>query len=186
MSKLLKVILSIISIILALVLVYESVFFVMKKLYPNKYEDIVTTEAAANDLNVDLLYAVIKCESNFDQYAQSDAGAVGLMQLMPNTFTHLQKALDGEVKYDENKLSSPEINIHYGAYYLKTLLDKYDGNEKLALCAYNAGMGNVDGWLDDEKYSSNGEELDSIPYQETESYVSHVIKTKNIYYKLYN
>ena len=158
----------------------------MRQIYPDDYSDIITEEAQANNLDVDLLYAVIKCESNFDTYAESSAGAVGLMQLMPSTFTHLQQTLDGEVKYDQNLLSSPAINIHYGAYYLKTLLDRYGGDETLALCAYNAGMGNVDNWLDNEAHSSNGEDLDNIPYSETNNYVSHVLKTKNIYAKLYN
>lgn len=186
MSRLLKATGAVAALIIAFVLIYNSIFFIMKQIYPCKYQEIVVSEAANNNLDIYLLYSVIKSESGFDPDAVSPAGAVGLMQLMPSTFSYLQKCLNGNIELDEDDLKNPQVNIHYGAYYLRSLLNKYDGDEELAVCAYNAGMGNVDLWLDSPEHSPDGKDLDNIPYRETRNYVSQVIRTKDMYYRLYS
>lgn len=144
-------------------------------------------EAAAKEFNVDesLIYAVIRTESRFDDDAQSSAGAIGLMQLMPDTFTWLQEHKDGKVIYTADALTVPEINTRYGTYYLSYLIDLYD-DVPTALAAYNAGTTNVDEWLQDPDYSSDGKTLTEIPYSETKSYVKKVTHAQDRYRQIYN
>ena len=97
-----------------------------------------------------LVYAVIKAASKFDQYAVSEAGAYGLMQLQTETASDCAKKLDLKVNLPDD-LYVPDINIHIGTYYLSWLLDKYEGDISLAIAADNGGIGNVDSWLKDEK-----------------------------------
>ena len=152
--------------------------------YQQSYTDEV--EASAEEFNVDenLTYAVIRTESGFREDVVSRAGAVGLMQLMPETFAWLQEKLDGEVKYTAEDLKDPAVNIRYGTYYLSYLTGLY-GDVETALAAYNAGTTNVDRWLSDSEYSDDGKTLKSIPYSETAKYVKKVTdaweKYRNIY-----
>ena len=107
------------------------------------------------------------------------------MQIMPETFEWLQNLSDGEITYSESELLNPEINIKYGTCFLNYLMHHYNGNEQLAVAAYNAGSANVDSWLEDEKYSSDGDNLHSIPFAETKQYVEKVENTKAVYESLY-
>lgn len=159
-------------------------FHFMKQMYPRNYSEIVTREAQKNGLDPALVYSVIKAESSFDPDAKSGAGAVGLMQLTPDTFEWLQRKSGEKTAYTEKDLYTPEINIRYGCAFLALLLEKY-GSERTALCAYNAGIGTVNGWLKDSSVSKDGANLDSIPYGETEKYVDAVLKYYRIYRKLY-
>lgn len=147
-----------------------------------------TAEVAASseEFKVDenLIYAVIKTESKFDEDAVSGAGAIGLMQLMPDTFTWLQERLDDEVKYTAEDLKNPAINIRYGTYYLAYLTELY-GDTATAVAAYNAGTSNVDRWLEDPSCSENGKTLSAIPYAETDKYVEKVMKAQEMYRKIY-
>lgn len=157
----------------------------MKKMYPLGYSEIVTKEAAENDIDPALVYSVIKVESNFNSDAKSSAGAIGLMQLTPDTFEWLQTKLKSDNSYTEQDLYTPEINIRYGCKFLSILMQKY-GNERTALCAYNAGIGTVNSWLKNAQISSDGCSLDSIPYKETRNYASAVEKNYQQYEKLYD
>lgn len=154
--------------------------------YPLKYRAAV--QAAAEKYGVDpcLIYGVIKTESNFNPAAESHAGAVGLMQLMPDTFTWLQTYYTDETNEGDTfeDLKNPERNIDYGTNLLSVLLKMY-GNEDTAICAYNAGVGNVDGWLEDSQYSRDGETLLEVPFPETENYRHMVAQNKSCYVKLY-
>ncbi len=158
---------------------------VMKHFYPIEYSEYVSKYSEKYDVDEPLIYAVIRTESGFRAEVESSAGAIGLMQIMPSTFEWLQDSADGEVVYTSNDLKNPEININYGTYYLKVLLDHYDGNEMLAVAAYNGGFANVDEWLSDERYSSDGVTLSDIPYNETSQYVQRVENTKEVYETLY-
>lgn len=158
--------------------------FFMKKAYPLQYTDIVAKEATANGLDPALVYSVIKAESNFDPDARSHAGAVGLMQMTPDTFEWVQTKLKSDTKYTEKDLYTPEVNIRYGCKLLSMLLEKYS-RKATALSAYNAGIGTVNAWLKNPNISKDGAAIDNIPYEETRNYVDAVLKNYDNYSKLY-
>lgn len=153
--------------------------------YPLKYREAVSHYAEANSLPESLVYAVIHTESVFDPDAVSSVDARGLMQITRDTFNWAQHkmGLEKPLDYDEYCFD-PDVNIRYGTYLIKILYDEY-GSYQLALCAYHAGRGNLNGWLRDPAYSSDGETLDSIPFKDTNWYVHRVDETRQIYQKLY-
>lgn len=183
-----KVIVTCIILVVLLLLGYFALNrandYFMKKSYPLEYSDIVAKEATANRLDPALVYSVMKAESNFNPDAQSHAGAIGLMQLTPDTFAWIQTKLKSEAKYTEQDLYTPEVNIRYGCKLLSMLLDKYS-QTGTALGAYNAGIGTVNSWLKNPDISKDGTSLDNIPYAETKNYVSAVLKNYDNYRKLY-
>ena len=152
--------------------------------YPLKYEKEI--DAASKKYGVDkaLIYGVIKTESNFVPDARSSAGALGLMQLMPDTFEWLQTYYKDEHDYTFEDLADPAINIDYGAELLSILSKRYE-NEETMLCAYNGGLGNVDKWLDNKDYSDDGKTLKVVPFPETDNYRKLVEQNKSIYEQLY-
>ena len=119
----------------------------------------------------------------FDPKAESGVGAKGVMQRMPSSFEWLQEQRGCAGQYTEDDLFDPEICIDYGSYLLKYFYDYY-GTERSAIAAYNAGFV-VSDWLNDTNYSSDGKNLDSIPYPETKNYVDKVESAKEMYIKLY-
>ncbi|HWJ45310.1 MAG TPA: lytic transglycosylase domain-containing protein [Gaiellaceae bacterium] len=142
--------------------------------YPLRYQPIVRGHAQNYDLDPALLAAVIYQESKFKANARSRSGAVGLMQLLPDTAKGIALHTGGS-KFRVADLYNPEINIRYGAWYLRHLLQKY-GDERMALAAYNAGQRNVDRWR------SNG---GGIEFAETRAYVKRVEDLKQIYRDAY-
>ena len=172
-----------------LLLIFLIVFSVwgynkfFKLIYPVKYELIVNKAAAKYSVEPELIYAVIRSESGFCNDAVSKAGARGLMQITGDTFQWLQMYTHDE-KMDNNYLDNPEINVLYGTLFISMLKSKYF-SEEIALCAYNAGMNTAEKWLRDENFTSNGEELNFIPYKETRDYVKRVKDGKRIYKNLY-
>jgi peptidoglycan lytic transglycosylase len=142
--------------------------------YPLGYASIIRGHAANYHLDPTLLAAVIEEESKFDANARSSAGAVGLMQLTPQTAEGIAQYTGGS-KFVLSDLTNPEINIRYGAWYLRHLLDRYK-DERTALAAYNAGQENVDRWL------AAGE---AIQFPETRAYVDRVERLKGIYRRAY-
>ena len=140
---------------------------------PLRHDDVIRQQAADKNLDPALIAAVIYAESRFrDQ--ESHAGARGLMQITPQTAAAIAH-LSGGTQFETGDLSDPEINISYGSYYLRYLLDRYDGNEVAALAAYNAGTGNVDKW--------GGPDLDlaAIQFPETQAYVEQVLDKRREY-----
>ena len=152
--------------------------------YPQKYSQEVEQYSREFGVDDDLVYAVIKTESGFRKEVESYAGAVGLMQLMPETFEWLQDKLNDEIVYSADSLKEPDINIRYGTYFLSYLLERY-GDEDTACAAYNAGTTTVDEWLEDSRYSKDGRTLSEIPYKETEDYVRKVREAREMYKKIY-
>jgi soluble lytic murein transglycosylase len=142
--------------------------------YPLSYEEIVRGHARNYRLEPALLAAVIYQESKFDAEARSDAGAVGLMQLRPETAKGIALRTGGS-GFRVEDLTNPEINVRYGSWYLRHLLDKY-GEEETALAAFNAGQGNVDSWREQGK---------GIAFAETRHYVDRVQELKAIYRDAY-
>jgi soluble lytic murein transglycosylase len=142
--------------------------------YPLRYASIVRGHAAHYRLNPALLAAVIEQESKFDASARSSAGAVGLMQLTPQTAEGIAQYTGGK-GFVLSDLTNPEINVRYGAWYLRHLLDKYR-DERTALAAYNAGQQNVDRWLAAHE---------AVQFPETRAYVERVERLKGIYRRAY-
>lgn len=152
--------------------------------YPLAYEAEIAAAAEKYHVEKPLIYGVIKTESNFDPKAVSSAGAVGLMQLMPDTFTWLQTYYKEDTQHTVDDLYDPAVNIDYGVELLSILLEKYE-SEETALCAYNGGAGHVDEWLKDPQYSDDGKTLKTVPFGETDRYRRLVAQHKSIYTKLY-
>ena len=175
-----------ITLILACTVLFSALYFgtlsLLKTLYPLEYEEYVEVYSKENNLSPSFVYAVIKCESGFDKDAVSSVGATGLMQIMPDTFNWINMKLGEDLSYSMAR--DPETNIKYGCYLYGYLLNKY-GRVQETLAAYHAGNGNVDKWLKDEAYSSDGETLHTIPFPTTNKYVKKVMLTENIYEKLY-
>ena len=143
--------------------------------YPLRYSAIVRGHAGHYDLDPALLAAVIEAESKFNPDAHSSAGAVGLMQLTPATAKGIALYTGGH-HFRLSDLTNPEINVRYGAWYLRHLLDHYHDNEQLALAAYNAGEENVDHWQSEHQ---------GIQFEETRDYVKKVERLKKIYRRAY-
>lgn len=158
--------------------------YIMQILYPLKYEEIISKVSSKYEVEKELIYAIIKCESGFDEKAHSRANAHGLMQITPETFEWLKTCYTHDTKVSTQDLKKPEVNIIYGTLLISILNKKYSCEQEV-LSAYNAGMTTVERWLSDEKTSSNGKDLDHIPYKETRDYVERVKKAKKIYKKLY-
>jgi peptidoglycan lytic transglycosylase len=142
--------------------------------YPLEYEQIVRGHARNYQLDPALLAAVIYQESKFRADAESDAGAIGLMQLKPETAKGIAIRTGGS-RFQTSDLYDPEINVRYGSWYLRHLLDKYE-DEKTALAAYNAGQRNVDEWRAEGK---------EIQFPETRHYVDRVEHLKGVYRDAY-
>lgn len=172
----------VLSAVLAALLLNSGKTSLQKSLYPLKYEKTVKSQCLKNNLEESFIFAVIKCESDFDPKAVSSAGAMGLMQIMPDTFTWL-KTKTGE-DLPEEKLFEPKISIKYGCLLYSMFMEQF-GSEREAVAAYHAGPNNVKKWLKDERYSSDGKTLKDIPFSSTKFYVDNVMKTKEIYQKLY-
>ena len=149
-------------------------------LYPQKYEDYITNYAQKYDLEPALVASVINVESGYDENAKSSAGAIGLMQIIPATASYLM----GE-EISEEELFDAEFNIEIGCLYLAKMLSEF-ANLETALAGYNAGPSNVKNWLNDEKFSSDGQTLISTPYAETNRYIEKVKNNIKIYDFLMN
>jgi soluble lytic murein transglycosylase len=151
---------------------------------PLRHEDIIRQQSARKGLDPTLVAGVIYVESRFiDQ--TSHAGAKGLMQLMPQTADYIARK-SGGTRFQQGDLATPQINIAYGTWYLRYLLDKYHGNEVLSLAAYNAGEGKVDEWW--RRASDRGETFSvarHIPFPETSGYVSKVLDARRQYRRNY-
>ena len=154
--------------------------------HPLYYADTITAYADAQELDPALVAAVILCESSYDPKAESRLGARGLMQLMPDTAEWVAHKLgeDG-ADYSFDNLYDPQTNIRFGTWYLGYLSRRFNGDATKIVCAYHAGQGNVDSWLNNPQYSSDGVTLDVIPTQDTATYASRVLRARDIYRKYY-
>jgi peptidoglycan lytic transglycosylase len=167
------------AVITALVAAFGTIHFTQPAWYerlwhPFRYQEIVLAHARNYRLDPALLAAVIYQESKFDANARSDRGAIGLMQLLPGTAKGIAERTGGS-KFRLSDLYDPELNVRYGAWYLRHLLDKY-GDERTALAAYNAGQDNVDTWRREGK---------GIAFAETRHYVKRVEHLRTLYHRGY-
>src|ERR1700730_16471279 len=144
---------------------------------------VIRTQAADKHLDPALIAAVIYAETKFDP-RPSSAGAEGLMQILPET-AYFIAHLSGGVKFTPSDLATPSINVAYGSYYLRYLLDHYKGNKMLALAAYNGGASNVDSWLANAGADGRSLTLETIPSGETRAYVERVLAAQRAYRAAY-
>ena len=147
--------------------------------YQVRFSQEIIMESTEQGLDKNLVYAIIKTESGFDEKAVSSVGAKGLMQILPSTASWVCSKIN--IEYSEDILFNPQINIKIGCYYLKYLIDLFDNNIENAICSYNAGQNAVLSWLADKRYSDDGENLKEIPYKETKNYLKKVKFNKFIY-----
>ncbi len=140
---------------------------------------IIRAQAAEKHLDPALIAAVIYAESKFEP-RQSSAGAEGLMQILPATAYYLAQ-LSGGHSFTASDLATPSVNVAYGSYYLRYLLDHYHGNEMLAIAAYNGGLANVDRWVAQANASGRELTIGEIPFPETREYVQRVLSAQQTY-----
>lgn len=156
--------------------------YIDRRLYPRDYREYVERYSALYGVPDHIIYAVIKVESDFESNAVSSAGAVGLMQMLPDTFLWLCSR-QGET-LDEGMLYDPETSIRYGTYYLSYLYSEF-GMWESVFAAYNAGPNRVKEWAADTRYADENGALTNIPFAETRAYTKKVQDAAQLYQKLY-
>lgn len=183
-----KAILKLTALVLSCALLLGGAVFwagrtVFKAVYPMDYKAEIEACAAQYTVPSVLLYAVVHTESGYDPSAVSEAGAMGLTQITPETFRWLQSKT-GE-SLPDTALYEPAVSVRYCALFYSLLLEEFDGDWQTAIAAYHAGRGQVNRWLADSDNSADGKTLTHIPSPVTEHYVHKVLRAVDIYYNLY-
>jgi soluble lytic murein transglycosylase len=169
---------------LVVALIVSGVNVAVRRLgLPLSHASVIRQQAAAKHLDPALIAAVIYAESKFEP-RPSSAGAQGLMQILPAT-AYFIAHLSGGSRFTASDLSTPSINVAYGSYYLRYLLDHYSGNEMLAVAAYNGGLANVDSWVAHADAAGTTLTLAAIPFGETRVYVQRVLAAQRAYRTTY-
>lgn len=177
------------TVIMILIVAILFVLFkdkLLKILYPKTYSEIISVYAEKYDVEENLIYAVIKAESNFNGEAVSNRDAIGLMQIVEETALDVanKNQIDIDTKNITEELLDIDNNINIGTKYLSTLLTQY-GNIEVALAAYNAGIGTVNNWIEKQIIQADGSDIENIPYKETNNYVRKILRDYRIYNDLY-
>jgi soluble lytic murein transglycosylase len=150
---------------------------------PLSYSDVIRQQAAEKHVDAALIAAVIYAETKYDP-SPSSAGAEGLMQILPQTAEFLARR-SGATTFHISDLGTPQVNIAYGTYYLRYLLDEYRGSELLALAAYNGGETNVDRWIATARQDGRMLTVSGIPFPQTRAYVEKVMNKQQQYRQTY-
>ena len=170
---------------LAVALTWPSFHHAVREIaLPLRHEDIIRQQARDKGLDPALIAAVIYAESRFRDGQTSAAGAQGLMQITPATARMIARK-SGGVAFTVRDLGTPQVNIAYGAWYLRYLMGRYAGNETFALAAYNGGEGNVDRWVAQAQTSEHSLTTEAIPFAETRGYVQQVLDARVRYRSTY-
>ncbi|WP_231036118.1 lytic transglycosylase domain-containing protein [Pectinatus sottacetonis] len=156
-----------------------------KYFYPYPYEQVINKYAQKYNMDSTLVAGIILAESKFVPNAKSHRGAIGLMQIMPETGQWIAKNISDN-NYTDDKLYDPETNIRYGVWYLAFLMREFRHNEILAVAAYNAGHGQIEQWQQIYHWGRNFADYKKIPYKETRDYVKRVLDNRKSYKKLYS
>lgn len=183
------------AVLLIIVLIVISTNTFWRMMYPIHYQKNIQTAASFAHVDPLLIASVIRVESKFQTKDVSHAGAVGLMQLMPQTAdwaaqtirrqNNASNAAVSKLPDDAKKLASPEYNILLGSWYVQSLIQQFDGNETAAIAAYNAGPKRVSGWLQDGEWNGTLNTIQSIPVGETRHFVDRVFYNYQLYKKIY-
>lgn len=166
--------------IILLAVVVGSRYVVKEKFFPYKYQEYVDMYSKEYNLDPLFVLSVMKTESKFDDNAHSHKNAVGLMQITVETGEWAANEM-GYTTFSKDDLYDEQYNIRMGCWYLRWLGDMFNNDRDLMVAAYNAGPTNVQNWLKDKNYSSNGKNIEYIPFGETKKYVDKV----NTYYSVY-
>lgn len=153
--------------------------------YPLKYTELIEAACKEKKLPRSLVYAVVHTESGFRPNVVSDAGARGLMQMMPDAFDWVRFRKGLEKTHEKELLFDPATNIDFGTSMLRLLLDEFETIPN-ALCAYHAGWGSVKKWLADPACAPDGKNVTHIPFPDTAAYVKRVMQTMQMYQNLYH
>lgn len=181
-----KLIVLIVIVIIAIMAYFPIKTKILKNyFYPEKYNQYVLQYSEQFDMDPMFVRAIIKTESGFNPNAESNVGAMGLMQITATTGQFIANNL-GITDFTPDMLYNPKINIEFGCWYLEYLSKEFNNNEELVAAAYNAGGAKVSSWLNNSEYSSDGVTLNNIPYVETANYVQKVQKYTDTYKKLYS
>lgn len=155
---------------------------ILKNIYTKEYEECIYKYSDECKVDPLLVLAIIRVESNFKKDSVSLSQAKGLMQLMDSTADELATKLNMNEDYD---IFNADTNIQLGTTYMSNLLTYYNNNMYLALAAYNAGIGNVNKWIENGTIKKDGSDIENIPFKETRNYVRKVLRDYRIYTKLY-
>lgn len=153
--------------------------------YPEKYTETIQENSQKYNIDPFFISALIKNESKFNAHAISSTGAIGLMQIMPDTGNWIARETKWEA-FSPELLYQPDVNIRLGTWYLSELYHQFHGNLILTLAAYNAGRGVVETWVKENNWSNDFSDINAIPYDETRVYVNKVLLDYNYYQKLYS
>lgn len=181
-----KKVISVILIIIFLILLVCGFIGIKTYVYPLEYKDEVLEYSQKYNLDPYLVFAVINAESGFDKHATSSKNARGLMQITESTAKEVNEITNSVDSLDEENIYNEDINIELGCQYLASLISRYNGNYYLAICSYNAGIGNVDKWVSQGQIT---EELNTtnieLPFKETTRYLKKVIHNYKMYKVIY-
>jgi soluble lytic murein transglycosylase len=168
------------AVVLGITVVWPALHHAVRDItLPLSHQDIIRQQAREKHLDPALIAAVIFAESKFRDQTSS-AGAEGLMQLLPATAEAIATR-SGGTRFSVADLATPQVNIAYGSYYLRLLLDHYSGNTTLAIAAYNAGEANVDRWSATARANGGSLSIATIPFPETRAYVQRVLTAQRAY-----
>jgi soluble lytic murein transglycosylase len=162
----------------------QSIPILEKIFYPYPNQKIVEKYAAQYGVDPLFVVSIIREESKFFPKSQSHKGAIGLMQLMPNTAQSIAESL-GDKNFTNEDLLNPEKNIQYGTWYLSSLEKVFSNNTILVIAAYNGGRGHVQEWINNGQINPQNIREEDIPFKETRDYVGRVLKSYQKYITLY-
>jgi soluble lytic murein transglycosylase len=170
--------------ILVIILIILNYKAILSEIFPVKYKDSVYKYSAKYNLDPYLVFSLIKVESKFNSFATSHKGAMGLMQITPQTGEYIAELLN-EKNYKNENLYNPDTNIRYGCFYLSKLYNDFEGNLDWVLAAYNGGEGNVRKWLKKDEHGEKYLDTENLPFAETRSYLKKVKRNYKVYNYLY-
>lgn len=178
-----KIILTILACLFLAWVIGQSTL-VQRIFYPFPQRAIVEKYAGVYNVDPLLVVAVIREESKFLPRSESRKGALGLMQLMPDTARWIAQSI-GDKNFQDSDVLQPDKNIQFGTWYLASLAKEFNGNVTLMLAAYNGGRGHVKEWINSNTLDLEHLEVRDIPFPETRDYVRRVLKSYQTYIKLY-
>ncbi len=164
--------------------IWQSDYIQMRFVYMWPYQNEIVSYSQKNNIDPFLVAAIVKNESHFNRRAVSKVGAIGLMQIMPDTGEWISKQM-GLKDFTKAELYDPETNIRMGAWYVSELEYEFQKNLVLALIAYNAGRGQTKEWMEKNGWDYNFGTIKDIPYNDTKNYVKSVLEDRDEYYRLY-